>query len=282
MKINTYRSVSLSFLTPPDLMSTWQNPVMKVGWQHCPESVIPEMAPSLHTHLWLHWYQHVSAWESVWHCLGALAGWVSILFYIKPQWWLGIRQNIWVLVPKAWERPSTERKERGWWLLRGIYSLGRVQSCPDIRLEGVNFLVLVPLCLDLRENPDVCFSLVFVAVTWQDTCPALLEWPLPLGRQLAEVPGFAEGYLTKISPFQCFSFLSPSHYNAAVFLRVWGTSNCSCWGIPTVSWMPQPPWWIRHMEYKRLHFRALEWDTGNPATRVGRETTKQTALQCTV
>lgn len=201
-------------------------------------------------------------------------------FHIKSQWCLGVRQNIQVLVPKAWETP-TEGKERCWWLVTGIYSLGRVQSCHDIHLEAVNFLVLVPLCLDLRENPDVHFSLVFVAVTWQDTNPTLLEWPLSLGRQLSAVPGFAEGYLTKISPVQCFSFLSPSHYNAALLLRVWGTSNCSHWGNPMVSWMSQPPWWIRRTEYKGLHCRALGWGIGNPATRAGWET-QQIALQCTV
>lgn len=227
----------------------------------------------------------VSAGISLGNCLALpeSSGRMSVCtFYIKPQWCLGIRWNIWVLVPKAWESPSTEGKERGWWLMRGIYSLGRVQSCPDIHLEGVNFLVLVPLSLDLRENPDVPFSLVFVAVTWQDTNPTLLEWPLPLDRQLPAVPGFAEGCLTKISPFQCFSFLSSSHYNAALLLRVWGVSNCSHRRNPTVSWTSQPPWLIRHMEYKRLHCRALGWGIGNPATRAGMEITKQTALQCTV
>lgn len=85
------------------------------------------------------------------------------------------------------------------------------------------------------------FSLVFIAVTWQDTNPTLLEWPLPLCRQLSAAPGFAEGYLTKISSFQCFSFLSASHYNAALLLRVWGASNCSHRGTPQSAECPSLP-----------------------------------------
>lgn len=251
IKINAYRSVTLGVLTDPELTSTWQTPVMKVGLTPLPripgswDGFIPPhpLVAAL-----------VSAGISLGKCLslpGSSGRMGVYAFCIKPQWCLAIRQNIWVLVPKARESPSTEGKERGWWLVRGIYSLGRVQSCPDIPLEGENFPVLVPLCLDLREKPDVHFSLFFVAATWQDTSPTLLEWPLPLVRHLAAVPGFAEGYLTNISPFQCFSFLSRSHYNAAVLRKVWGAPNCSHQGNPTVSWMSQPPWWIRYMEYKK-------------------------------
>lgn len=39
MKINTYRSVSLSFLTDPELMSSGQKPCYEgLVWQHCSES----------------------------------------------------------------------------------------------------------------------------------------------------------------------------------------------------------------------------------------------------
>lgn len=42
----------------------------------------------------------VSAWESVWRCLGAVAGQVDELCIENP------REKVWLLVPKAGESPT--------------------------------------------------------------------------------------------------------------------------------------------------------------------------------
>lgn len=155
-------------------------------------------------------------------------------FYIKSHWRLRIRQNIWVLVPKAGESPRTEGE--GLVTGEGDLLFGKSSLLPWFPLGGSEFSSYSPSFFGFKRKPRCAFLLVFCCSYLVGHKPSL-AWPLSLGRKLAAVPGFAEGYSTKISPFQCFSFLSLPHYNSAV-LRVWGAF------LPLGE--PPSPWRIRH------------------------------------
>lgn len=179
---------------------------MKEGWHLCPEAVVHGMASFLHTHWWQHWCQQLSAWGSVLQCLGALAGQVALLFIEKhgDAWESGKKSGSWS--PRLGRAPTLKgrRGAGGWW--REICCWGRVQSCPDVQLEGEKLFLVPHNSVSFKRKSSWAFHC-------GSCCTSLaghktnLAWLISategtglLVRHLTAVPSFAEGFLTKKDP----------------------------------------------------------------------------------
>lgn len=67
------------------------------GLTHLPRNLSPWMTSFLHTRRGWHWYQQESAWESIWHCLGAMTGQADKLLIANDSdaWELGKKSESW-------------------------------------------------------------------------------------------------------------------------------------------------------------------------------------------